>query len=262
MSMPHLRALLALVAFCATSVLATGVIVPLYIYPASAPSCDAWSPLFTAISSNPTVPFFVIVNPASGPGGANTQPNSDYQGCVPKLKASNVKILGYVDTANGNRASSAVIQDIDTYAGWSSAYRPVGIFFDDVTPSSGLLSDYTTWTSSARQALNGGAGFVILNPGGSVGDTQYFSIADQIVTMENFYDDFTPSQLTINSNSPASKQAVILHDGPTTVPTSLVSQLVRTDGIGSLFITNDGGSNPYGSFPADWSSFVSTVASD
>ena len=73
---------------------------------------------------------------------------------------------------------------------------------------------------------------------------------------------FSPSQLTINSNSPASKQAVILHDGPTTVPTSLVSQLVRTDGIGSLFITNDGGSNPYGSFPADWSNFVSTVASD
>ena len=72
------------------------------------------------------------------------------------------------------------------------------------------------------------------------------------------------SQLTINSNSPASKQAVILHDGPTTVPSSLVSTLAHTDKIGSLFITDDtqASGNPYGAFPAAWISFVAAVAAD
>ena len=94
----------------------------------------------------------MIVNPASGPGGANTQPSSDYTGCVPKLIASNTKILGYVDTGNGGRSSAAVTQDIATYAGWHSAYRPTGIFFDDVTPSSSLFSIYSTWTSDVTSA--------------------------------------------------------------------------------------------------------------
>ena len=72
------------------------------------------------------------------------------------------------------------------------------------------------------------------------------------------------SQLTINTNSPAAKQAVILHDASTTVPTSLISTLVATDKIGLLFITDgtQASGNPYGVFPADWSSFVATVASD
>ena len=165
----------------ASSAVATGVIFPLYIYPASAPTCNAWAPLISSyasfsgphliclikfllfsfrISAHPSTTFYIIVNPASGPGAANSQPNSDYQGCVPKLKASNVKIVGYVDTANGNRASSAVTQDIATYASWSTSYRPVGICFDDVTASSALFSIYSGWASTAKSSLNGGNGFV------------------------------------------------------------------------------------------------------
>ena len=92
------------------------------------------------------------MNPASGPGGANTQPNSDYTGCIPKLVASNSKILGYVDTGNGGRASSAVSQDITTYAGWHSGYRPTGIFFDQVNPTSTYYSSYSTWSQDVTSA--------------------------------------------------------------------------------------------------------------
>ncbi len=43
----YLRILAALCASASTAV-ATGVIVPLYIFPGSAPSCTAWAPLISA----------------------------------------------------------------------------------------------------------------------------------------------------------------------------------------------------------------------
>ena len=72
------------------------------------------------------------------------------------------------------------------------------------------------------------------------------------------------SQLTINSNHPTAQQSVILHDAPSTLPTSLISTLVSSDKVGSVFITDvtSGTGNPYGAFASFFSSFVSTVASD
>lgn len=71
-----------------------------------------------------------------------------------------MEIVGYVPTGSGTRAQSAVTQDIDTYAGWTSTFRPSGIFFDEVEPTKSFLSTYTTYSQQARQAFNGGAGFV------------------------------------------------------------------------------------------------------
>ena len=76
------------------------------------------------------------------------------------MKASNVIFLGYVDTKNGKRASSAITQDIATYAGWESAYAVAGIFFDDVTATKKLFSDYSGWAATAKSSFNGGNGLV------------------------------------------------------------------------------------------------------
>lgn len=73
------------------------------------------------------------------------------------------------------------------------------------------------------------------------------------------------SELIISSSSPATKQSVILHDGPSSPPSSLMSQLVSVDGIGSLYITDDteaNGGNPYDSLPSDFSSFAAAVRAD
>lgn len=106
----------------------------------------------------------MIVNPDSGPGAAGSQPDaSSYQGCIPELKShSNVVVVGYVPTGDGTRSQSAVDTDVATYAAWSSAYRPDGIFFDEVNPTSNLLSLYTTYVQTARQSFNSGSGFVSL----------------------------------------------------------------------------------------------------
>ena len=60
---------------------------------------------------------------------------------------------------------------------------------------------------------------------------------------------------------PPSKQAIILHDGPSSPPTDLISELIATDGIKALYVTDDTEANggPYNNLPTDLDSFVSTV---
>ena len=72
----------------------------------------------------------------------------------------------------------------------------------------------------------------------------------------------SPSQLSLGSATPASKQAVVLHDGPSNPPTSLISQLVTTDHIKAFYVTDDvqaGNQNPYDDLPTDLESFVAAV---
>lgn len=50
--------------------------------------------------------------------------------------------------------------DVNTYAGWKAAYKPDGIFFDEVSGKSADLSTYTTFASRARALFKSGKGFV------------------------------------------------------------------------------------------------------
>ena len=71
--------------------------------------------------------------------------------CIPELKGAST-VLGYVSTRNGNRATSDVEADIDTYASWATSYRPSGIFFDEVSDGAGKVSLYTSYVTYARNA--------------------------------------------------------------------------------------------------------------
>ncbi|KAG6911032.1 hypothetical protein DXG01_005448 [Tephrocybe rancida] len=206
------------------------------------------------------VQFYVIVNPASGPGATNSQPDVNYQACIALLRTTgaasgnNVKILGYVATGFGNRASSAVTTDIDTYSNWASAYRPEGIFFDEVATSARFLTNYQTFAT--RVHTDFGSSFVVLNPGAAPATTAYYTIADLIVSFEGFYDDFTTSNLSISASAPAHKQAVILHDGPTPIPYTTVDTIAEIVGVGASFITDFPNAGAYENFPSDWFSFL------
>jgi hypothetical protein len=109
-------------------------------------------------NAHTSTPFYIVINPASGPGSPNTQPDANYQACIPKLKATsnpNVKVIGYVSTSWGNRAEADVNRDVATYKGWGSAYRPNGIFYDEGATSSSLASLYARYASNARSQLGG-----------------------------------------------------------------------------------------------------------
>jgi len=263
--LPYFTALLAV---GVTPALGSGVIVPLYIDPTA--DCTAWQPLIDSVSANPSIPFYIVINPNSGPGGVT--PNSGYQTCIPRLRSasSTVTVVGYVATGEGQRDWNALANDVITYADWGSTFRPSGVFFDQVNPTPTNLADnlqyYTNSTEWAQASFTGDSTFIILNPGERVdADTGYFGISNLVVTAENEIANFSPSQLSFSSSTPANKQAVILTDAPSTPPASLISQLVTTDGIGALYITDDtqaSGGNPYDDLPTDLASFVALVAAD
>lgn len=69
------------------------------------------------------------------------------------------------------------------------------------------------------------------------------------------------SDPTISSSELASKQAVILHDGPTTTDTTLLDKLVTTDKIKAVFMTDYPNDEAYENIPTDWTNFVNDVQS-
>ncbi|KAE9399233.1 hypothetical protein BT96DRAFT_1019687 [Gymnopus androsaceus JB14] len=245
-----LRTVFAAFLLCQTFLSAqasTAAIFPLYIYPDT--DCTAWTTLFDSITDNASLQFYVVINPNSGPSNFN----SDYQACVPELLAlgENVIIVGYVLTGYGTRDSSDVLADIATYMAFPTTYRPSGIFFDETSATSEYLDKYTTYAEQVRSDVTSDS-VVILNPGTNVADTSYFSIADFIVTAEQFYDDFDwPSSLAIDSANPVGQQIVILHDGPTTLPTSLIQEMVE-GGIAATFITSVAQDSAYKIIPPYW----------
>ncbi|KAF8885164.1 Spherulation-specific family 4 [Infundibulicybe gibba] len=244
------------------ALLLSGVIFPLYLYPET--GCTAWTSLITSIQNNNILQFYIVVNPNSGPDGApGSTPNADYQACVPALRAvgsaaQNVKLLGYVLTGYGTRSSTDVNNDIDTYSGWPSAYRPDGIFFDEVSQDVNLLPTYQAYASRVHQDF--GTGFITLNPG-TTPDASYYSIADLIISFEGFYDDFSASSLVISSSTPSRKQGVILHDGPTQAPFQIINQLTSILDVGVSFITDFPQAVAYENIPTGWNTFLGNMIS-
>ncbi|TFK34631.1 Spherulation-specific family 4 [Crucibulum laeve] len=245
------------------ALLSSGAIFPLYIYPGD--DCSAWTTVIGSIQACSTVPFYIVVNPASGPGASGTQPDTNYQACIARLRTTasahgnNLKILGYVATGFGSRASTAVTADIDTYNQWATSYRPDGIFFDEVATATSFLPTYQAYSTKVHQDF--GTSFIILNPGTTPQTSGYFNIADFIVTFEGFYNDFSQSALTISADRPAHKQVVILHDGPAQISFTLVDQLAEIIGVGASFITNFPNAVAYENVPGQWLTFCGDLIS-
>lgn len=110
-----------------------------------------------SIAAHPSVPFYIIINPESGPEGSpGSQPPTPFQQCVPQLlEFANVITLGYVITGFGAADRQAgVLADVNTYAGWASSYRPAGIFFDEVSNLAADFETYENFTAEARSLFS------------------------------------------------------------------------------------------------------------
>ncbi|KAJ6542861.1 Spherulation-specific family 4-domain-containing protein, partial [Mycena capillaripes] len=217
------------------------VLLPLYVYPGT--NCAAWSSVTDAISAHANTQWYIIINPDSGPGSTD----QNYQTCVSKLPASTNRItMGFIDTQSGN-----VEGQIDTYAGWPSSSRPTGIYFDNISPTANQLSTYQGYVSHAKSQ---GFTFIGLDPGQTVTDSAYFSMADLINTYEDNYSSFNPNSLS----GTISKQSVTLVNAPSTGSYSTVISQLESLGVAAVYISNVPDSSS--DIPVQLSEFVSEVA--
>lgn len=237
--------------------LPSGAILPLFIDPED--DCSGWSTVIGSAQEAGIVAFYIAVNPANGPG-PHKQPKQKFQTCIAKLLSAtaqnnNVKLLGYVDTRFGKRSSHQVFHDIDTYSGWNNAYRPIGIYFDNVPTDSDSVELYQTFADRVRHDFNSSS-LVILNPS-SLPSSGFFTFSDIIITINTFFDNFTISQIQNSTETPSRKQAVILHDGPLQLGLDwqIVDEISAIADVAASLITNASLSQEFNVSPSDFSTF-------
>ena len=76
------------------------MLVPLYVYPADVHTNPAYNRLMDLKRRYETVPMWVIVNPASGPG---ERVDANYTKAIDRLRGAGCVVLGYVTTSYGKR---------------------------------------------------------------------------------------------------------------------------------------------------------------
>jgi hypothetical protein len=99
----------------------------MYVYPADIRTNPAYNQLMDIKRRFETVPMWVIVNPASGPGEAV---DANYTAAIARLQGAGCVVLGYVTTSYAKRSEADVRKDIDR---WLKLYpRIQGVFFDEM----------------------------------------------------------------------------------------------------------------------------------
>jgi hypothetical protein len=197
----------------AATVSATGLILPLYVYPAASWQDGAakWKPVIDAASSNPSVPWLTVVNPNSGPGDTLLPGNNDpnYVAGVSKLNAlRNIKTIGYVRTNYAKHPMDDLKRQMTAYKGWND-YTAAnisihGIFFDE------SAQDLTYMREAVRFAKSsfGGHSTIVCNFGAAAA-ADYYELCDVVVPFESCLNCAGKPQYksgaTIDANVPAGK---------------------------------------------------------
>jgi hypothetical protein len=117
---------------------------------------------------------YLVLNPASGPGGA---PHPGYAAAVAGAQAAGISVLGYVDTAHANRDATLARQEVNRYRDW---YGVDGVFLDQSAATAEALAYYEHLAAHIRSSPGA---VVVLNPG--VYPWQpYADLADALVAYE------------------------------------------------------------------------------
>jgi len=227
-------------------VISVYVLLPLYIYPYDDAGTFLWQPVIKAVAAHPHVQWQIIINPDSGPGSSK-YPDSQYITAVSKLhKYSNVKMIGYVDTAYTRQKITEVQKQISLYAGWAKHTREnitlSGIFFDDVDDAASAAPYMKTVSQAARSAFpKSHGGSVTFNPGTNDSPISYYDYADTVVNFESSLADYNNAK-TISTFPPKhrSREAIIANNGkPTAAALQTFVKQAISSSIGGIYITSD-----------------------
>ncbi|KAK4860815.1 hypothetical protein LT330_004546 [Penicillium expansum] len=238
----QLLSIIATVLTLASTVISTGLLVPLYAWP----GIDAWNTIYDSIAAYPSIPFYLIINPSTGPGDTE-YPEEVFITAITKLNSyPNTKLLGYTHTKQGTRASSEVEKEIATYAKWATYtgknIRLSGMFFDEA-PNGEDPSKLAYFQNLSMKSKSSSLNTVIFNPGVKlVADAdKWFAAADFIVEYENTYANWVARSPDENFSTPDhyEQSAVILNQTPEDADVSDVVRLAKDMGLGAIHLASD-----------------------
>ena len=230
----------------------TGVYVPLYRYPDLGDSSGLWSSVIKAKKAHPSVPFAVSINPSNGPGWSD---DSRISSAIVQLKDAGIEhVLGYLPTMYATEPSGRTMGDlkgmVDRYRAWYPEMD--GLMMDTMAAGSDKVSFYKELIEHAKAK---GFTFVKGNPGAKV-DSAYLGIFDNISIYER-YD--APSISTLASNtlqhlSFGKEKFSFTAKGVPGLDLGYLDEI--KDYVSYVYMTNDGGDNPYNSVPPYFDSMI------
>ena len=151
---------------------ATGVYVPLYMYPGGS-GWTWWQKVIDTKNAHPSVPFTVSVNPNNGVGSYQ---NSAFVNGVDKLQAANIRVLGYIAADYADRSLDSLKAEVDKYISW---YGVNGIMVDEFSNQAADLSYFQSLYSYAKSK----GLYVKANPGTDI-PSSYVGTADNFSISE------------------------------------------------------------------------------
>lgn len=220
-----------------------GTIIPLYTDPPD----PSWDAVVAAKQAHPTVPVIAIINPADGPGGSA---QSSYTTGIAKLTAAGVKVLGYVHTLYGARATSELQSEMSQYQSWYPGVT--GIFFDEMAYSAGYESYYSALTAYAKSH---GSNFTVGNPGTDTSKT-YVGTVDVLFIYES---DGVPALSAISGwhTGYARQNFGVIPYQVGSMDAAFVA--AARPYVGYIYLQNDTLPNPWDSVPSYLSSLVGAL---
>lgn len=225
-----------------------GIVVPAYFYPGS-----LWDSLNWAAGR---VSLVAIMDPNNGPATAQ---NPDYVAAVDSLRASGGKVIGYVYTSYTGRGTNAVKTDIDRYFNF---YSVDGIFLDEMTDDAG--TNHLNYYAALYQYIQtkGTNLLVVGNPGINTEEAYLTQpCADVLVTFEvnTGYSNHVVDAWATNH---LARQFCHLPYAVASAGTMTnYVNLAAARNVGWLYVTDDGGANPWDTLPAYWTNEVNYIQS-
>jgi hypothetical protein len=155
------------------------LLVPYYEHPTVRPA--EWEAL---IAAAPQL-HGVVLNPADGPG---ERPDPAFAAVAERLRAADVRVLGYADTDYGRRPVADVIRELSRHRAW---YGADGAFLDQVASGP---AEFPYYQRLARAVRGVGCGTLVLNHG-TAPHPSYARIAEVLVTFEGTWDTYRTRRL-------------------------------------------------------------------
>jgi hypothetical protein len=225
--------------------------VPAYFDPGS----GFWNKLADA---SRRVPLVAIANVFNGPG-TGAHPGAGYTQAIQSVRAAGGQVIGYVYTQYGDRAITTVKADM---LRWHELYPLDGFFVDEMSnePSLAKLDYYSDLVRYARELEP--AYRVVGNPGTNTEEAYRQREAADVLTIfesDRGYESFVPAAWTRRYPPFAFAHLTYAVSGASTM-TNYVS-LATSRSAGFIYVTDDGGGNPWDRLPIYWNEEVAHIES-
>jgi hypothetical protein len=188
----------------------------------------------------------VIADPSDGPG---VDVDTRYATAIRQTREQGIRVLGYVTTSYGSRALRQIESDVDRWHRW---YDVDGIFLDEVSTSSGQITDCMTLFADAKRR-KGSRHLVVLNPGTQTLEG-FMNACDILLNSESTwrtYRDGYVDNPTWVANYPSSRFWHVVHDCPTESEMRLAVGMALARHAEWIYVTSLTGDNPYRTLPGE-----------